>query len=1119
MIEKSEQMNCKLAEYQALLKHPLIKTAAESVNSDRFFEICKKIEMNEIQLLEGINESLIPLLKDYPNLDNSSFKALLPLVVALDELFTKIHSFADRCFSGKVYYDIETQALIEKAKQNFCAEKDKYEMAIGRSLGKGFLPVLKEIAYCQAKEKESIIEKLNVGIADFLKNSDFGVPSEYICKEANQVSDLPESICIGKIKDSKPITRDEIMNSNIEDLFLEIRHQNVSITPRESGNIIINAPQGSERDDALYDFISNIVLRYYDSFPIGTLKVHFVDSLMSPKFSKFVSGFQSGNKNEKTRAAVELVPEYDGVSKQLEIKCDDLMKSKLVGATRDFYDLFKIDNYEHFDLVIVRNGFSDLARDGRKNVLQSLVNHFDHDSRGHRCGIRFIIVNDVDYGDYRIDDETKKNIDHILSDAEIVLDYKSGNFQSKNKTISPLSIEPGYEEESFIETKCSKIAEILSKSANKAITYQELGCFDAPSCPASAVISIPVGKSGNEIVSIPFSCADIDNSDAAKNIGLMVLGESGSGKSSLYHSIIINGSMKYSPDDLQFWLLDFKNNSSAGIYSDIPHIKIVAPNSKKNDAYSILRILVNELEYRLDLFNQIGQEMGVKLSNVFEYNQFVEKEGLKEYPRLPRIILMIDEVQELFRDNDGFSDDLPKQIGNYINKLVSLGRSSGVHMAMFAQNLDSQKTYILKDNFINQLKCKACFRLEPASVSNTGFHGAFDERKDEIPSLGTGEIYLSFSNTEIQKCRVAYESDEKLIQHLGKIVEKYPSFHPNALKIGLTNRLSALDRIPNTNQKYIDRVIAAQTRNEKIICTIGEDAYSLQPINIIFDPTKISSAFLVGNSREIAMSVFASLLMGFNSIGCDLRICNGSKQRENSLYNALLNSGKIQATKYNLFNIDQCVGEVYVEYKKRKESEEQTGDCERRPIVLFLNDFDAQDKVKQNVEIRLNGQAWEKPTEFHSLADILASANQEQTAKPTNDYLKGIRLKDAIEELLKDAYQYSIYLVVLLKETWYREFDESLKASGNVIIYNDSDYSSVVNGYFVKDLLKDIRQRKPARSVNATDDEDEEETDNESFAILSRNKDYLKFRPVMYCTQNKNEVTKILEILEDKKDG
>lgn len=74
----------------------------------------------------------------------------------------------------------------------------------------------------------------------------------------------------------------------------------------------------------------------------------------------------------------------------------------------------------------------------------------------------------------------------------------------------------------------------------------------------------------------------------------------------------------------------------------------------------------------------------------------------------------------------------------------------------------------------------------------------------------------------------------------------------------------------------------------------------------------------------------------------------------------------------------------------------------------------------------------------------------------------------------------------------------------------------MVDSYLIKDLLKDIRQRRPARSINSSDEEDDTETDNESFAILRRKKEFLKFRPVIYHTNNENEKVTILKTLEDK---
>ena len=55
----------------------------------------------------------------------------------------------------------------------------------------------------------------------------------------------------------------------------------------------------------------------------------------------------------------------------------------------------------------------------------------------------------------------------------------------------------------------------------------------------------------------------------------MVIGQSGSGKSSFFHNVVIGGCYRYSPKDLQYWLLDFKFGGASSKYefSCIPHVR------------------------------------------------------------------------------------------------------------------------------------------------------------------------------------------------------------------------------------------------------------------------------------------------------------------------------------------------------------------------------------------------------------------------------------------------------------------------------------------------------------------------------------------------------------------
>ena len=189
--------------------------------------------------------------------------------------------------------------------------------------------------------------------------------------------------------------------------------------------------------------------------------------------------------------------------------------------------------------------------------------------------------------------------------------------------------------------------------------------------------------------------------------------------------------------------------------------------------------------------------------------------------------------------------------------------------------------------------------------------------------------------------------------------------------------------------------------------------------------------------------------------------------------------------------------------------------------MLFLNDFDAQEKIKRNAEIKSDHSSARPPVrEAESIADIFAREREKHAVVDgqgqEEDYLDGIRLKEAIGELAQYAYQYRIYLVILLKETWYRELDDALKTSGNVIVFNETKYQSVADNYLIRDLLKDIRQRRPARPIGYAQEEDDTETDNESFAILRRKEDFQKFRPIIYHADDEEERNRIIKQLEDK---
>ena len=1059
-------------------------------------------------------------LASYPIEQNTVLGFAYEMAMALCKVFAAAQVYAEKCADLDEDHREESkrfataQRMFVIKKQAYCEQSSRCIMDSSFDV---LISVLKELNYSLIQERDRI-KKIHGDLqSKALLLAQSAKMSRVLDDEVHINSDFPIQIpiCGGKPVD---ISAESMFSTDsLEESKELIRGDDICVDMKRGGNIMINAPVSCAGDSQLYDFICNIVLQYYDRFPLGALHVHFLDQRDDPLFSKFINGLQKGgDRNVRVRQVAERT-DFKTVIENLKARLDD-MRAKFAGNIHDVYDLFHVDPEEYFDLIVIRSGLSELAGRGYGNEIGTIANWMENNANGHRCGIRFLVVNDIDEGDLRLDENVRRNICTMKANSDVIFDYHNGKLLYNNNLVRPVQIDGKYQsEEDFIEAKCCNIGKAIKEMVAATITYEELGGLDKkPALQNDPVIRIPVGKSGSKVVTIPFSCADEENSSAGKNIGLMVLGQSGAGKSSLYHSILINGALRYTPEDLEFWLLDFKSNASAGIYAstdrNIPHIRMVAPNSRINDAYNILGLLIDELEYRNDTFNALGEDIGKKFSNVAEYNAYLREQHEKvcdgEFHTFPRIVLLIDEAQEMFRgSDDGSLDDLPNTLATRISTLVNKGRSAGIHMAMFAQNLDSGKTFLL-ESFIKQLQCKVCFRLSQSSVTNSGFHGGFDERKAEIEKLDTGEIYLSYSSDELVKCRVAYAGGNQLLTYLQTVIDLYPDVLPKVLKIGVTARLRYRDRVANSLDRYLDRVLSPENRKGKVSCTIGENAYMLDPIRITFDSVRNSGVFLCGSSRGVSTSLLSSILIGVSRTDALIYMCRGMPGEE-SFYNRL--SDRMESDKrirrYRLAEIDVCIAEVYRQYLQRKKDYDEKETFDTKKIFLFLSDFDGQGKLKENKSLFESDKNDVK--NFFPMAGMTSEdffAQESMTCE--TEKLPQIYLKDAIGELLDQGWKYCIYPVVTLKSEWYREFDEAIRHSVNVIVFNDADYAGVTDSYAVRAILRDMRQR-PARNLKGGNDFD----DRESFALLRPSNGGAKFRPVIY---NEDEIEELLCTIEEK---
>ena len=91
---------------------------------------------------------------------------------------------------------------------------------------------------------------------------------------------------------------------------------------------------------------------------------------------------------------------------------------------------------------------------------------------------------------------------------------------------------------------------------------------------------------------------------------MLVAGKTGSGKSTLFHVIITNLALWCSPEQVEFYLVDFKKGVEFKCYATrhLPHARVVAIESDREFALSVLQRVDAELKRRGELFRRAGAQ-------------------------------------------------------------------------------------------------------------------------------------------------------------------------------------------------------------------------------------------------------------------------------------------------------------------------------------------------------------------------------------------------------------------------------------------------------------------------------------------------------------------------------
>ena len=239
---------------------------------------------------------------------------------------------------------------------------------------------------------------------------------------------------------------------------------------------------------------------------------------------------------------------------------------------------------------------------------------------------------------------------------------------------------------------------------------------------------------------------------------ILIGGVTGSGKSMFYHTTICTLIQKYSPQDLQFYLLDLKRVELMP-YDGIPHLISKVETEPEACLVGLAKMTV-EKNSRVRILEKKG------CKNIEEYNDRFAKE------KMPYLVVIIDTFSDLcvscFKD----------RFEQLVRHLSENAQSVGIHLIM----CDSRTSEALFTK-----KIKACFPTKIAfevvekaySIDLLGMAGA-----EELLGRGDMLILYPFSKKamRLQAPMISYE-DAKLIVAVKKSAQALGHLNPDSHEI------------------------------------------------------------------------------------------------------------------------------------------------------------------------------------------------------------------------------------------------------------------------------------------------------------------------------------------------
>lgn len=567
-------------------------------------------------------------------------------------------------------------------------------------------------------ELERLFSLLDLEIQKLRKNQPYFDKSLELQKRVN----FPENFIFGRFK---------IVHNNLNERFIP------KVIPFPLDKALY-----SYSEDGIY-YIYLYILRALQISPLNKIEFLFIDTKTLGKSFNFIRPILNNNFIYKQRI-LTYVDEIETALKEMADYLENLLQKQLSGV-RDWKEYNQKNPNTLLPLkVLIINSFPEQLSVNSLLYLSRIVKF------GTIAGINsFILMNSIEESNKAL-----KKIEEIILENAINIEnidsLLSYNFKALKLTNELEQLPSAINIKAFLEN--------INQAYMKSSTIKgEIDSFwnESDFWKNSSIhgINVPIGWDSNENI-INFEIG-FEHSEHHTLIG----GRSGSGKSNLVNVIIQNIAFLYSPDEVELFLLDYKDGVEFNSYTQpyLTHASLIAVNSNVSYGVSFLKYILDEKNRRSELFKQ------AKCKDFKEYRE-------KTKNKLSRIVIVIDEFQTLFTTKDKM------QVEQIFAEILRKGRSFGIHLILSTQTLSGVDV-----GSMSQLKSQIGNRIALAMGHEESM--AFLSMNNEAAVKLKGKPEAIYNNRAgniegNKKVFVPFASREKMEILLEKIEQKHSKTNP-----------------------------------------------------------------------------------------------------------------------------------------------------------------------------------------------------------------------------------------------------------------------------------------------------------------------------------------------------